>query len=37
MYESLAAYADAVGDTQTAQLARQIQAEEKEAADKVSR
>ena len=35
MYASLASYAEAVGDTQTAQLALQIQAEEKEAADKI--
>lgn len=35
MYKSLYSYASAVGDTQTAQLAKQIQAEEQEAADKV--
>ena len=35
MYASLASYAEAVGDAQTAQLALQIQAEEKEAADKI--
>lgn len=35
MYESLYSYASAVGDTQTAALAKQIQAEEQEAADKV--
>jgi ferritin-like metal-binding protein YciE len=32
MYESLAAYATAVGDTSTAQLAREIQMEEEQAA-----
>ncbi len=35
MYESLYSYAEAIGDTQTAQLAKQIQAEEQDAADKV--
>ena len=35
MYESLATVAEAAGDTQTATLARQIQAEEKRTADKV--
>lgn len=35
MYESMYSYASAIGDTQTAQLAKQIQAEEQEAADKV--
>ncbi len=35
MYESLAAIADAAGDTQTANLARQIQSEEKATAEKV--
>jgi ferritin-like metal-binding protein YciE len=35
MYESLAAYADAVGDTETAQLARQIQAQEKATAERL--
>ena len=33
MYESLAAYATAIGDTATAQLARQHQQQEKQAAD----
>ena len=37
MYESLAAVAEAAGDTQTASLARQIQAEEKATAEKVWR
>ena len=35
MYESMISYSEAIGDTQTAQLARQIQAEEQEAADKI--
>ncbi len=35
MYESLASVAEAAGDTQTAALAREIQAEEKATADKV--
>ena len=35
MYESMISYSEAIGDTQTAQLARQIQAEEKEAAEKI--
>jgi len=35
MYEALATTADAAGDTQTASLARQIQAEEKTTAEKV--
>jgi ferritin-like metal-binding protein YciE len=35
MYESLATAAEAVGDTQTARLARDIQQEEKRTADKV--
>jgi ferritin-like metal-binding protein YciE len=35
MYESLATVADASGDSQTASLAREIQAEEKATADKV--
>lgn len=35
MYESLATVADAVGDTTTAKLARDIQQEEKRTADKV--
>jgi ferritin-like metal-binding protein YciE len=35
MYESLAALADAAGDSDTANLARSIQAEEKATADKV--
>jgi ferritin-like metal-binding protein YciE len=32
MYESMAAYADAIGDTETAQLARTIQAQEQQTA-----
>jgi ferritin-like metal-binding protein YciE len=35
MYESLATVADAAGDSETAALAREIQAEEKATADKV--
>lgn len=35
MYESLAAVAEAAGDTQTADLARSIQAEEKTTAEKI--
>lgn len=35
MYESLAVVAEAAGDTETAQLARSIQAQEKATADKV--
>jgi ferritin-like metal-binding protein YciE len=35
MYESLASVAEAAGDTETAALARQIQTEERAAADKV--
>lgn len=35
MYESLRAYAQAIGDTETAALAQSIQAEEKAAADKL--
>ncbi len=35
MYESLISYSEAIGDSQTAQLARQIQSEEQEAADKI--
>jgi ferritin-like metal-binding protein YciE len=35
MYESLAAFADAVGDAETAQLARQIQQQERETAEKL--
>jgi Uncharacterized protein conserved in bacteria len=35
MYESLAAYATEVGDTETASLARQIMQQEKDAAEKV--
>ncbi len=35
MYESLNAYAQAIGDTETASLAQSIQAEEKAAADKL--
>ena len=35
MYESLATVAEAAGDSQTAQLARSIQAQEKATADKV--
>jgi ferritin-like metal-binding protein YciE len=33
MYESMAAYADAIGDTTTAQLARELQAEEEATAE----
>jgi ferritin-like metal-binding protein YciE len=35
MYESLYSYSEGLGDRETAQLARQIQSEEKEAADKI--
>jgi ferritin-like metal-binding protein YciE len=35
MYEALAAYADAVGDVETANLAREIHSEEQAAADKL--
>jgi ferritin-like metal-binding protein YciE len=35
MYQSLASYATAIGDTETAQLARQHLQQEKEAADRV--
>lgn len=35
MYQSLEAYATAIGDTETAQLARQHQQQEREAADKI--
>jgi ferritin-like metal-binding protein YciE len=37
MYESLAIVAEAAGDTETASLARQIQAQEKETAEKIWR
>jgi ferritin-like metal-binding protein YciE len=37
MYESLATVAEAAGDTETASLARQIQAQEKETAEKIWR
>lgn len=35
MYASLIAYAQAIGDTETAQLAQEIQSQEKQAADKL--
>ena len=35
MYESLAAYCESIGDSETAQLARELQAEEEQAADLV--
>ena len=35
MYESLSAYAEAMGDTETAQLARQLQQQERQTAERI--